>query len=80
MNLHDKLVPHKAEHIEFACGKYMELLLGNISSLREQTYRLCSGFGVVVADKRAEVWGLANMARCVSMGKAVFSDDKGNSL
>ena len=37
------------------CGKYIEFALADISSLREQTYRLCSGFGVVVADKRAEV-------------------------
>ena len=71
------LVPQKAEHIEFAYGKYIGFALADISSLREQTYRLCSGFGVVVADKRAEVWGLANMARCVSMGKAVFSYDEG---
>ena len=52
MNLHDKLVPQKAEHIELACGKYMELLLGNISSLREQTYRPCRGLLFVPADKK----------------------------
>ena len=48
------LVPQKAEHIEFAYGKYIELPLGNISSLREQTYRVAFRQHIDLA----EAWGL----------------------
>ncbi len=51
----------------FACGgtyrichgKYIGFALADISSLREQTYRLCRGLGFADIDKKEWVCGLA---------------------